>query len=327
MNEPDPALIRAYVETAARIAQFEYACARALDDASVAPIHRRDLCDRADALAERAKRHASALRASDASPLALARADRLFLAEFGAALDENCRFIDRRLGAGLLPDLEEGRSAVEADKAFRKLSSEYAPSAGAADALGFVALRLAELENEASRASAEGERRLERDFLAVKLKSFLERIRHAEALNPELLWKCRMALERRAASEGPVIIAAEAPGPGIVALMPGAQGDLDIELQDRGLRLRMEFRPDPRGGSVEGYVETGGESAPFSLKPPQQPLRGTKPMSFADFLVAYDLKTLFEAWTAKAAKIQAATAPSEAASAAARISAALDNLI
>lgn len=346
MKEPDPALVRSFSLAATEIAVFEAAAARLFSDPELPSFHLRDLRDRIDALAERSRRHEAALRETatsegGANEANIERIDRLFLAELEGGLEEGLRFMERRLGLMKDPGATAPRPE-EADRALRVLDCENAPSPASIDALGLVAVRAALLEERSRTAKNEEANNLERELIEVKRKTFLEFAELAKAENPELLFKCRLALEKKLAADSPALVAPEARTEGVVALFSGPGSSLQAELFEHGLRLRIEFRPSSGptlpAGSVEGWVEAGGERAAFRLVDPRRPI-GTQPTpsspggglpasSFLDFLATHELKPLYKALEAKYARLSSGESDMErASSAATRLSEALNNLL
>jgi len=315
---------------AERIAAFESLSARLLSSESVLANNRRDLKDRLDILAERTRRYfASAQALPVEGDEGGRRAARLFLAELDEALDESFRFAERRFGQG-----EAGGGLAEADRALRDLSGDFAPAPGAADALGLVAARAAELRQASLSSKAEAERRLERELVAVKLKAFVETSRLARAERPELLFKAKLALERRLAaaaaptasanaSAGLIVAGTEARREGELALAPGPRGSIAAELLEAGLRIGIRFEPESPEALVAGFVEAGGERAVFGLGE----AAGGRTSGFAAFLSRHELSRLYEGLCAAAAGLKAAAGGSGAEGASGRLSSALDSLL
>lgn len=335
-------IVGGFAAIASRIAVFESLAARLLSSESVSANHRRDLKDRIDILAERAGRYfASALPGEGDE--AGKRAARLFLAELDEALDESFRFAERRFGEGEagassgssspFAGRAEGAAAGTADlaaasRALSSLSGDFAPARGAAEALGLVAARAAELRQASLSSKAEAGRRLERELFAVKLKSFVETSRLARAERPELLFKAKLALERRLerapALGGLISAGAEARKEDELALSPGPGGSLAAELLEAGLRIGFRFEPESPEALVSGFVEAGGERAAFGLGE----ARGGPRAAFAAFLSRHDLLGLYEGLKAAAAGLEAAARDGAAGGGASgRLSSALDSLL
>ncbi|HRY72154.1 MAG TPA: hypothetical protein P5165_02920 [Spirochaetia bacterium] len=345
---------------AERIAAFESLSARLLSSESILANNRRDLKDRLDILAERIRRYfASAQALPVEGDEGGRRAARLFLAELDEALDESFRFAERRFGegeaggapsggatrrAGADAAVDSGGGApggaylggglAEADRALRALSGDFAPAPGAADALGLVAARAAELRQASLSSKAEAERRLERELVAVKLKAFVETSRLARAERPELLFKAKLALERRLAaaaaptasanaSAGLIVAGTEARREGELALAPGPRGSIAAELLEAGLRIGIRFEPESPEALVAGFVEAGGERAVFGLGE----AAGGRTSGFPAFLSRHELARLYEGLCAAAAGLKAAAGGSGAEGASGRLSSALDSLL
>lgn len=349
----DSALVEGYAKQAARLGGLVAAWAACLRDERLAALQRRELKDRAEVLAERIARHLASIKelALPGREEALFRAERLFLAELEAAVEENQRFLERRVGPEAAQASRAPADAAAADRSLRLLEGEYAPAPRTADALGLVALRAAELAAEAARSKEEDARRLERDFLAVKLRAFLDKARLMRAENPELLWKCRSALERRLAEGGPAVLGAESPAPGVVALRRLPEGGLGLALEDKGIAIELELlAAGPLGGPrVRGSVtgQGGSERAEFSLA--ADPLPGgaagaaalgaaalgagaaggrpTREAAFSAFLRQAELEKLRELALGRLGILEGSSREEPAAASAARLSSALDELL